>query len=444
MFEKPDFMDRINRENRGGLLLGIDLGVSYAQISLCPGEGPAPVSVKSRPEGEVYSFPALLALYRNRYYAGYDAETIAQLPEAVSFENVFALAMEQDMVMAGGRNYNTWELLHHFLRLSLQLAQGYGRPDRAGAVMFTTYLPQDPAKQERAYKILARATGQLFSKKTRMYLQTRQESLFHFFLNDQEKLWKSNVLIFDYQKEGMTGWYCTVEGNTAPWSVHFTPLVPEKMPRLPSLEERAQRGQELDGAFYGFLRQFQDKPYHLTWLLGDGFKGDWAVQSLDLLLDNGRVFQGNNVYSQGACLTLMQMEDEEAGSDYLLLNDTDIRYHIGLNCRRQGLLTENLAEEYIPVFQAGTHVGRCHDRIYVLPDQGEDLIVLAQSARDGQMKRLRVPSGELADKPLGENRLMVEFDFLNLSTLRIQVTDAGLGNLVPGSGRTVTETFTLD
>ncbi|MCD7806005.1 MAG: hypothetical protein LUH19_01535, partial [Lachnospiraceae bacterium] len=98
MFEKPEFMDRINRENRGGLLLGIDLGVSYAQISLCPGEGLPPVSVKSRPGGETYSFPALLSLYRNRYYAGYEAETIARLPEAVSFENVFSLAMEQDMV----------------------------------------------------------------------------------------------------------------------------------------------------------------------------------------------------------------------------------------------------------------------------------------------------------------------------------------------------------
>ncbi|MCD7737531.1 MAG: DUF5716 family protein [Lachnospiraceae bacterium] len=446
MFEKPEFIDRINRENRGGgLLLGIDLSRSYAQISLCPGEGLSPVSVKSRPKGEIYAFPALLALYRNRYYAGYDAETIVQLPEAVSFENVFALAMEQDVVTVGGRSYETWELLHHFLRLSLQLVQGYGRADRAGAVMFTTYLPQDPVKQERAYKILARATAQLFGKKTRMYLQSRQESLFHFFLNDQEKLWRGNALIFDYQKEGITGWYCTVEGNTAPWSVHFTELVPERMPKPGPVEERNQHGQEMDGAFYEILRKLGEKPYSLTWLLGDGFKGDWAVQSLDILLDNGRVFQGNNVYSQGACLTLLQMEDgEEAASDYLLLNDTDIRYHIGLNCRRQGLLTENLAEEYVPVFQAGTHVGRCHDRIYVLPQKDEDLIVLAQGARDGVIRRLRVPTGELADGPLGENRLLVEFDFLNISTLRIQVTDAGLGSLLPGSGRTVTETFTLE
>ncbi|MCD8067941.1 MAG: hypothetical protein LUE87_03460, partial [Lachnospiraceae bacterium] len=60
------------------------------------------------------------------------------------------------------------------------------------------------------------------------------------------------------------------------------------------------------------------------------------------------------------------------------------------------------------------------------------------------IRRLRVPTGELADRSLGENRLLVEFDFLNISTLRIQVTDAGLGSLLPGSGRTVAETFTLD
>ncbi len=144
-------------------------------------------------------------------------------------------------------------------------------------------------------------------------------------------------------------------------------------------------------------------------------------------------------------MTLLQMEaGDGAQNGYVFFNDTDIRYHIGLNCRRQGLLTENLAEEYVPVFEAGTHVGHCHERIYVLPDKDEELVLLARSVRDGTISRLTVPTGELADGPLGENRLLVELDFLNISTLQVQVTDVGLGLLVPGSGKTVTQTFVLD
>ncbi|MCD7842716.1 MAG: DUF5716 family protein, partial [Lachnospiraceae bacterium] len=244
----------------------------------------------------------------------------------------------------------------------------------------------------------------------------------------------------------LTGWYCTLEGSMVPRSVHFTRLSPCEMPPVADAEEEQPYfKQELDAEFCAVLKNLSGKSCGVTWLIGEGFKGDWMDRSLDILLDNGRVFQGNQVYSLGACLTLLQMESEdEALKGYAFFNDTDIRWHIGLNCRRQGLLTENLAEEYVPVFEAGTHVGSCHERIYLLPDRNEELVILARSVHDGTIKRLDVPIGELADKPLGENRLMVEFDFLNISTLQVQVTDVGLGSLVPGSGKTVTQTFTLD
>ncbi len=450
MFEKSEFLEKLNSAKSGAaagsLLLGIDLGRSYAQLSLWTDGMSQPVSLSAQDGGEIYSFPATLALYRSRYYVGYEAESVRKFPDAAGFENVFALAMEEDQVTVGGRIYDTRELLHHFLRLTLQMIGSYGRADQAAAVMFTTYLDQEPALQERAYKILSYATARLFSKKTKMYLQTRPETLFHFFLNDPEKLWEQSALIFDYQKEGMTGWHCTLEGSAPPKSVHFTKLVSCDMPPVPqSDEEQPYFKQELDAGFYRIVKSLGDKPYGLTWLIGEGFKGDWADQSLDVLLDNGRVFQGNQIYSLGACMTLLQMEaGNEAQKGYLLFNDTDIRCHIGLNCRRQGLLTENLAEEYVPVFEAGTHVGSCHNKIYVLPAKEEDLVILARSVRDGTIRRLVVETAQMADKPLGENRFLVEFDFLNISTLRIQVTDVGLGYLVPGSGKTVTQTFTLD
>ncbi|MCD7752505.1 MAG: DUF5716 family protein [Lachnospiraceae bacterium] len=448
MFEKSEFLEKLNSQKGGAgrLLLGIDLGRSYAQLSLYTEEMAEPISVPAVAGGEVYAFPAVLALYRSRFYAGFEAERIRQLPDAVCFESVFELALTEDQVTAGGRVYETRELLHHFLRLSLQLIGEYGRADQAAAVMFTTYLEQEAALQERAYRILSYATARLFSKKTKMYLQTRSETLFHFLLKDPEKLWENNALIFDYQKEGMTGWYCTLEGSMVPRSVHFTRLSPCEMPPVADAEEEQPYfKQELDAEFCAVLKNLSGKSCGVTWLIGEGFKGDWMDRSLDILLDNGRVFQGNQVYSLGACLTLLQMETEdEALKGYAFFNDTDIRWHIGLNCRRQGLLTENLAEEYVPVFEVGTHVGSCHERIYLLPDRNEELVILARSVHDGTIKRLDVPIGELADKPLGENRLMVEFDFLNISTLQVQVTDVGLGSLVPGSGKTVTQTFTLD
>ena len=41
-------------------------------------------------------------------------------------------------------------------------------------------------------------------------------------------------------------------------------------------------------------------------LIGDGFQGDWMKESLRFLCRGRRVFQGNNLFSKGACCGMQE------------------------------------------------------------------------------------------------------------------------------------------
>ena len=43
-----------------------------------------------------------------------------------------------------------------------------------------------------------------------------------------------------------------------------------------------------------------------AYLLGDGFRGDWAKESLSFLCRKPRAFKGNNHFCKGACLGLFE------------------------------------------------------------------------------------------------------------------------------------------
>ena len=183
MFEKIDLVDKLNKElkGRGKTYIGYDLGAGYGEISVFTEQDLTPVTLLSRKDAAVFHFPCMLVKYKGRFYAGFEALSIAGEEGALVFEDLLELAMNQSMVVADGQRFETEYLLGLFLKLSLQLPEAYGKVEKAGGIMFTTYIDEDPVLQSRVYEVLTKATSQIFHRRTRLYLQTRSESIFYFF-----------------------------------------------------------------------------------------------------------------------------------------------------------------------------------------------------------------------------------------------------------------------
>ena len=172
MFERLDLVDKLNKElkGRGRTYIGYDLGAGYGEISVFTENELNPVTLLSRKDATVFHFPCMLVKYNGRFYAGFEAASLAGEDGALVFEDLLDIAMNQSTIVVGGQRFETEYLLTLFLKLTLVLPDSYGKIEKVGGIMFTTYIDEDPTLQNRVYEVLAKAASQIFGRKTRLYL----------------------------------------------------------------------------------------------------------------------------------------------------------------------------------------------------------------------------------------------------------------------------------
>lgn len=218
---------------------------------------------------------------------------------------------------------------------------------------------------------------------------------------------------------------------------------------LPPAEEQltlSERRAQLDESFYHMLIDLESKyEFGLSYMIGDGFKGNWLDKALDRLCCHGRVFQGNNLYSLGACYCLRQMlAPNPVLQEYVFLSSQEIRFDIGIYCRSQGLRREHMQPEYIALFERGTAFEKCKRTLYLMPEGEQELVLEAKALSEPDSIRLPLDISAFPNRKAGESRLKVSLEFTNRYTLAVTIEDIGLGNLAPGSGKIVYETVHLE
>jgi len=451
MFQKLDLMDKMNREAkyRGKTYVGYDLGAGYGEISVFTEDDLEPVTLQSRKDARVFHFPCMLVKYKGRFYVGFEAMSLAGEEEAFVFENLLETAMQQNTVVVNGQRFATEYLLGLFLKLTLQLPEEYGKVEKIGGIMFTTYIDEAPELQTKLYDVLTRATSQLFHRKTKLYLQTRSESIYYYLLHQEQGNAERNALVCDYQRDCLRSYFVKKQGLQPPYAVTVDYKdYPDMRMKAPQAEDIlvATKDTFMDEMFCRVVSDIESKfSFGISYMIGDGFKGNWMDQSLVKLCENGRVFQGNNLYSVGACYCLRQLlAPSEMLNDYLYLSNQDIRYEIGIYARGQGFLREDSYPQYMPIFETGSYYAQCKHTFYLMLEGENKLVIEAISAASGNEKQLEIPLTAFAVRAIGANKLKVSMEFLNPTTLFVSVMDVGLGELVPGSGKVIEETFTLE
>lgn len=443
MFEKLEI------KGRGKTYIGYDLGAGYGEISVFTDNHLEPVTLLSRKDAAVFHFPCILVKYQGRFYAGFEAAALAGMEGAVVFRDLLELAMNQSSIVADGQRFDTEELLRLFLKLTLCLPEAYGKAEKAGGIIFTTYIEEDAGMQKRVYEVLTKAAGELFDRKTRVYLQTRSESIYYFLMHQEESLYREDTLVCDYQKDHLKTYFLKKHGVKAPYTVSVERNEYPDMKILPPEEEQlalSERSAQLDESFYHTVIDLESRyEFGLSYMIGDGFKGNWLDKTLDRLCFHGRVFQGNNLYSLGACYCLRQMlEPSPVLQDYVFLGSQEIRFDIGMYCSRQGIPRESRQPEYIAVFRRGTLFEQCRHTLYLIPEEEEELVLEAKALSEPDSVRLAIDISSFPNRKAGESKLRVSLEFTDCNTLAVTIEDVGLGNLLPGSGKIVYETIHLE
>ena len=293
--------EQTERKNSKKVAVGYDLGKAASQISYCVLDTDEVETVSSVAGTEQYNIPTVLCKRSgvNQWFYGKEALKYAKEEEGILVEDLLTLAERGEEVMIEGEGYDPTALLTLFVKRSLSLLNMRLSLGQVEAFMFTVE-DLTPSMVE----VFSKVAAALSLKTEHIFFQSHVESFYYYVFHQPADLWKYNVMIFDYSSS-LKSICFECNKRTTPQVVFINSnSYPDMVREEFGTEETEQkeRKQKLDKKFLRIAEAEMDGGMFSTvYLLGDGFKENWAGDSLRYLCRNRRVFQGNNLYSKGAC-----------------------------------------------------------------------------------------------------------------------------------------------
>ena len=335
MFQNPK--ETAGKKNIKKVVVGYDLGRDNAQISYCGLEESEPEPVSAVAGGEQYNIPMVLCkrIGVGQWYYGKEALKFAGEGNGILIEDILTLAERGEDVLVDGEAYDPAALLTLFVKRSLSLLNIRVSLSQIEAFMFTV-----EELTPRMVDVLGKVSAGLQLRDARVSFQSHLESFYAYTLHQGKELWMNDVLIFEYT-DLLRVLHFSCNRNTSPKVVFIEEVKYPEMTRRVWRDEpevKEQQRTELDLIFLHLAGEcLEGKTVSSIYLLGDGFKEDWARESLKFLCKNRRVFQGNNLYSKGACYGIGErIKPGKEWKEYVYLGADKLKSNIGMKALRLG------------------------------------------------------------------------------------------------------------
>lgn len=202
---------------------------------------------------------------------------------------------------------------------------------------------------------------------------------------------------------------------------------------------KEQQMTELDLMFLHLAGEcLEGRTVSSIYLLGDGFKEDWARESLKFLCKNRRVFRGNNLYSKGACYGMAErIRPGKEWKEYVYLGADKLKSNIGMRALRCG------EDSYYAVLDAGNNWYESSAEFDIILEDGNTVeLVVTPLTGENVSSRLITLEG-LPERPSRTTRLNLQIEMSAVNQAVVTVTDMGFGEIFKSSGKAWTQTITV-
>ena len=435
------FLERKEKSklHKGSVLVGYDLGEQYSQISYCV-YGQEDVDTVATVVGtKQYNIPTVLCKREgvNQWFYGKDAVKNANEEGMIPVEGLLSLARKGEDIELDGESFDPVALLTLYLKRSMTLLNFIASIDKIDAIMFTVDKLDD-----RMVEILSHASVNLGLKTEHIYFQSHTESFYYFMLHQPTELWNYQVIACEHDGMRLKTYRMECNKRTTPIvvlideQVYETLIIPDET-EDESIRQDAYR--MADERFLGILRKMcEGRIVSSAYLLGDGFRTEWNKESLQFLCHNRRVFQGNNLFSRGACFGLQEkLEPSEEGAKHVFLGKDKLKSNIGMNVLRQG------KESYYALLDAGENwyevTKECE---FLLAGESElAFVVTPLNGKNIETRVMQLPEGNKGIAPFTRYRLKMTLSAPEM--VQIEVTDLGFGEMFPSNGQVWKDTLNL-
>jgi hypothetical protein len=403
------------------VVVGFDFGDSYSQISYCRYEQSMPETISLVMGEEQYNIPNVLCMKKNDdgtldWSVGKEAIKNSSDGNGTLIEDFAQIVKNNLTFKVDEVELTSEELLEVFLKKMMGLLGGYTGGDDVAAVAFTTYELTSEFREK-----LRTASSTVFKKNAKIYFLSHEDCFFQYMIHQPEEMWIQDVLLFDYRTDGIKSFMLSMNRKTNPVACFIESNI---YPQMKLTEDK-------DRTFLEILRKHcEDKVVTSIFLLGDGFSKQWCRESLKYMCRGRRVFQGNNLFSKGACYGARERTSPSTLSmSYVYLSDEKLRANVGMVCDK------GQTEIYYPILNAGTSWFEANRSFDVMLVKGNN-IVLNIVPIDGHISRTAKISLEgLRVRGNKTNRVGLKFYMDNPSAIWIEITDKGFGEFFPSTGQ---------
>ena len=148
------------------------------------------------------------------------------------------------------------------------------------------------------------------------------------------------------------------------------------------------------------------------------------------------VFQGNNLYSKGACFGMAErINPGEKSRDYVYMGEEKLKSNIGMKVLRRG------EESYFAVLDAGTNWYEAQTEFEIILASGNKVDFLITPLTGGHVTDKTMILEGLPARAENTTRLKVQVEMSAVNKATITIEDLGFGELFPTSGKGWTYTM---
>ncbi len=422
-------------------VLGYDLGDKVSQISFLSSDAETPETLSVLAGSELYNIPTILCKRKdvNQWFFGKEAIRYAENNDTYVVTGLISAAKDGRPVKVGESEYDPIALLTLFIKRSMSLLSMELSLDSVEGIMFTTR-----ALDNRMINVLNAVTGALELSTSNVFYQSHEESFFNYMLYQPEELTGHSVMACDYDFEDLYVYEMNFNHRTRPVVATINETLYDEL----SFGKDAPKAEQDAAAFHRVCERLDDefltlmqkacgeKIISTVFLLGDGFNEKWTKRSLEFLCRTRRVFQGNNLFSKGACISARdRIRGTEGTGRFVFLGEDKLKSNLGMKLLKCG------TEVYYALLDAGINWYEARTALDIIMDQSGILNIEVTPLTGGSPRVVQLLLDGLARRPRGTTRLHIAIDMGSVNEVNVRVTDLGFGELFPGTGQVWEQTI---
>lgn len=411
------------------LFVGYDLTDEYAQISYYQDSLESPTTISMIAGEEAYCIPTVLfkPATSENWQFGQEAITMSKKVAGTLFWHLVDWE-EEEVIQIEGVEYTQGDLLEIFIRKTLNFLQVYGSSSPIEAIAFTFREIKKP---------LVNAVKDIMEKAgvpgKQVLIRGYEESIYSYVIHQNKELFSQNVLILQNQDLDVKSFFLTKDITRQPMVCSLV-----EGPQMEFLSLRDKDQAQNDHMLERFFVKLAGKARISGVLLsGEIFSPEKTKNSLATMCRGRKVHIGKNLYTLGACYSVMEQYETTSSSPYVFQGRNRLEIGISIPVKRMGVVGfYQLLKEGTSWFDAGMY---CE----IILDEEKDLRLTIQSVKRKISYVRVIPLKGLPERPRRATRLGINVECEDRDCAVVTVTDMGFGEMYPASGRTWIEKIAI-